>query len=74
MQNNHFIHDLFIVIGISLLSTISIAISIFSRYGLSLIHILRMSPGGNLLQFELMLDGVDPQEYDLSLIHISFQP
>ena len=25
---------------------------------------LRMSPGGNLLQFELMLDGVDPQEYD----------
>ena len=33
MQNNHFIHDLFIVIGISLLSTISIAISIFSRYG-----------------------------------------
>lgn len=29
MQNNHFIHDLFIVIGISLLSTISITISIF---------------------------------------------
>ena len=25
---------------------------------------LRMSPGGDLLQFELLLDGVDPSEYD----------